>query len=210
MCGCTVWNRSLTESSPRASGVDADRLEAQAARVAVAADAVEEHVGLEHVPAAGRDADRRRRAADALDAWRSGRSTRRPRRAGRVPGAAGRRSRDRRTAAGPRGCRPASPRVPSAAKIDAYSTPMTPAPSTIIDLGIRGRRSTVVLSNTVSSSKQISPGRLGGRPGRDHDDVARQAQPSPGRPRRGRQSCGHRGTALRPGRSRSRSGSANG
>ena len=53
---------------------------------------------------------------------------------------------------------------PSAAKIDAYSTPMTPAPSTIIDRGIRGRRSTVVLSNTVSSSKSMSAGRLGAEP----------------------------------------------
>ena len=53
---------------------------------------------------------------------------------------------------------------PSAAKIDAYSTPMTPAPSTIIDRGIRGRRSTVVLSNTVSSSNAMSAGRLGAEP----------------------------------------------
>ena len=53
---------------------------------------------------------------------------------------------------------------PSAAKIDAYSTPMTPAPSTIIDRGIRGRRSTVVLSNTVSSSKSMSAGLLGAEP----------------------------------------------
>ncbi len=53
---------------------------------------------------------------------------------------------------------------PSAAKIDAYSTPMTPAPRTIIDRGIRGRRSTVVLSNTVSSSNAMSAGRLGAEP----------------------------------------------
>ena len=51
--------------------------------------------------------------------------------------------------------------TPSAAIIDAYSAPITPAPTTVI---VRGRRSSLSIpseSITVRSSKETSVGRAG-------------------------------------------------
>ena len=54
--------------------------------------------------------------------------------------------------------------MPSAAKMLAYSMPITPAPSTIIVCGMRGSCRMVSLSNTVSPSKGTSSGRFGREP----------------------------------------------
>jgi hypothetical protein len=54
--------------------------------------------------------------------------------------------------------------IPSAAKMLAYSIPITPAPSTVIVFGIRGSCRIVSESKTVSPSKGTSAGRLGREP----------------------------------------------
>ncbi len=53
---------------------------------------------------------------------------------------------------------------PRAAKIEAYSIPITPAPSTSIERGMRGSRRMLSESNTVSWSNGTSSGRLGEEP----------------------------------------------
>lgn len=52
-------------------------------------------------------------------------------------------------------------RVPSAANIEAYSMPITPAPTTTRDPGIRCIRSTASESSTWASSNSTSGGRAG-------------------------------------------------
>ena len=51
--------------------------------------------------------------------------------------------------------------MPSAAKIAAYSVPITPAPSTNMERGMRGSLRMVTESNTVSTSNGTSAGRFG-------------------------------------------------
>ena len=53
---------------------------------------------------------------------------------------------------------------PSAAKIDTYSIPITPAPITIIDRGMRGSARMVSESNTVSELNGTSAGWCGRDP----------------------------------------------
>ena len=51
--------------------------------------------------------------------------------------------------------------VPSAAKIEAYSMPITPAPTTTIEVGMKSRRTISSESSTRSQSKSMPSGRRG-------------------------------------------------
>ena len=78
---------------------------------------------------------------------------------GRAGGtSAPRRSRRRRSRASCRAARSRSPGVPSAANIDAYSMPMTPAPTTTIESGIRSRLRMPSESTMRFSSKSTCSG----------------------------------------------------
>ena len=55
--------------------------------------------------------------------------------------------------------------TPSAANIDAYSIPITPAPTTTIEAGMRSRRRKPSESRIVRSSNSTAGGRAGRVPG---------------------------------------------
>ena len=90
-----------------------------------------------------------------------------PRRSGRSPpGRAGgtsatRRSRGRRSRASPGRFSTTVTRVPSAANIEAYSMPITPAPTTTIESGTCSSCSTPSESSTRSPSNSTCDGRAG-------------------------------------------------